>query len=144
MWAPLLIWRNTVAGAACAVCGICWLVALSARNLNPPQPVPASAASPRAILLPDTPGTFLTKNGKNRQMKTNAGKFQEPLHLQKMKETPLSSAWRYKIRLLGQHQHCHNFRSPHRRHKHSHLLNYCHGRLHSYPDIFLSGTTIRL
>ena len=57
MCAPLLIWRNTVAGAACAACGVRWLVALSACNLNPPQPVPASAASPRAILLPDTPAT---------------------------------------------------------------------------------------
>ena len=34
-----------------------------------------------------------------------------------MKESPLSPAWRYKIRPLGQHhhQHCHNFRSTQRR-----------------------------
>ena len=65
-----------MAGAACAACGVRRLVALSASNLNPPpQPVPASAASPRAILLPDAPGTCLTKNGKNRQMEMNAGKF---------------------------------------------------------------------
>ena len=36
---------------------------------------PASAASPRAILLPEAPGTCLTKNGKNRRMEMNAGKF---------------------------------------------------------------------
>jgi len=63
-----------VAGAACAVCVVCWLLALSAGNLNPPQPIPASAASPRAILLPEAPGPCLTKNGKNRQMKTNAAR----------------------------------------------------------------------
>ena len=60
-------------------------------------------------------------------------------------------AWRYKIRPLGQHQHqhCHNFRSTQRRQNScvyisTHRLNYCHGRLHSYPNIFISGTTIRL
>ena len=40
-------------GGLCSLCGVRWLVALSAGNLNPPQPVPASAASPQAILLPD-------------------------------------------------------------------------------------------
>ena len=69
MWAPLLILRNTVAGAACVACGVRWLVALSACNLNPPQPVPASAASPRAILFPEASAICPTKNGKNRKKK---------------------------------------------------------------------------
>ena len=57
-----------MAGAACAACGVRWLVALSAGNLNPPpQPVPASAASPRAILLPDTPATNMPDKKRQKQ-----------------------------------------------------------------------------
>ena len=59
-------------GGWCSLCGVWCLLVQSACNLNPLQPIPAS---PLAILLPEAPGTCLTKNGKNRQMEMNAGKF---------------------------------------------------------------------